>query len=173
MTAFLKRPSVRLAGVVLGCALGVAGTLEMVGRAPVAIAQAVQSETEAQAEAAATLMARGQQTYRQKNKRYTNSVATLKSAFGIATVPGYSVSIRTSTRGAYHYFVPRDRTKKSFVSAVFLEESEPTQGGAESVWIVCESNNPQNFKAASPSYVRGSMRCNPLTIQKAIWTGVE
>lgn len=166
MTAFLKRQSVRLAGAALGCAIGAAGALELAGRSP-AIAQGTQSE----AEAAATLMARGHATYRQKHKRYTSNVNALKKAFDIPTVSGYSVSIRTTTRSAYHYFVPSDRTKTAFVSAVFLEESEPTRGGAESVWIVCESNNPQNHKAADPSYVRGSMRCNPLTTQKAIWTG--
>ncbi len=150
MTALLNRKSLALAGVFLGCSLGF-GSLSLLNNV------SATAQTPADAEAAITMMVRGQGTYRAKHKRFTANVATLKRAFGIPTVSGYNVAIRTTRNGAFHHYVPKDPNKTAFVGATFLES---TPGNTtETVLIVCEAQDPRSVRAAEPSYVRGYMKC--------------
>jgi|GEM_PF-4478059 len=158
MTAFLNRRHLHLASVLLGCSL-VLGGIGLVNGFQVT------AQTPTDAEAAITMMTRGQGTYRAKHRRFTASVATLKKAFGIPTIPGYNVAIRTTKRSAYHHYVPKDPSLHAFVGATFLESSDPNNL-TETVLIVCEADEPRSVRAAEPSYVRGFMKCAYNTTEK-------
>ena len=164
MTPLLNRKSLTLAGVLLGCSLGL-GSFSLFGNVP------AKAQTAADAEAAITMMVRGQGTYRKKHRRFTANVATLKRAFGIPTVPGYNVAIRTTRNGAFHHYVPRDPSLTAFVGATFLEATPGNR--TETVLIVCEAQDARSVRAAEPSYVRGFMKCAYNTTERFKVTAEE
>jgi hypothetical protein len=108
-------------------------------------------------------MTQAQQSFYRKHRYFTNSVVGLKAAASIRTTPAYYFAIRTTTRGAFHYAVPRSRQFKAYVSATFLEDNSP-QNNPQMISVVCEAVNPDNTRPADPRYKSGVVDCGQNTV---------
>jgi len=117
---------------------------------------------QAQAEAALLDLTAAQQTCRARNRRFTNKVNALKRSFTISSVPGYKLTIRTTTRGAYQYAIPTRNGLKAYVSGVWLPEDAPSNS-PDTVAVVCEAKEVRKLRPADPYYVRGVLGCAPTT----------
>ncbi|NJL68491.1 MAG: hypothetical protein HC894_20725, partial [Microcoleus sp. SM1_3_4] len=113
---------------------------------------------ETPAESAISAMVRGQQAYVTRNRSFLNVVASMARSFTIPLPQDYDFAIRRTTRGAFHYAIPRSPNMKAYVGAVFLQDNA-TLNNPSTVSIVCEATVPQNIRPADPTFSRGKLAC--------------
>ncbi len=113
---------------------------------------------ESPAESAISSMVRGQQTYVANNRNFLNSVPSIAKTFSILLPQDYNFSIRTTTRGAFHYAIPKSAENKAYVGAIFLEENS-TLNNPMTVSIVCEATTAINVRPPDPTYGRSNLAC--------------
>lgn len=121
-----------------------------------AIAAPMQAQDTSGAQSLITDLTKAQQSFYSKNRGFTNSITTLARAFKIQTPSSYSYAIRTTTRSAYQYVIPKASGGKAYVSGVFVDA---TPNSRNTLMIVCEAENTGGTRPADPAYVRGILRC--------------
>jgi hypothetical protein len=124
------------------------------------VARGVQSP----AESAISSMVRGQQTHVSRNRGFLNSVPSIAKTFTILLPQDYNFAIRTTTRGAFHYAIPRSPEMKAYVGAIFLEDNASLNNPA-TVSIVCEATTARNVRPSDPTFGRGKLACGTGTEQ--------
>ncbi|MEM6501229.1 MAG: trypsin-like peptidase domain-containing protein [Cyanobacteria bacterium P01_C01_bin.89] len=61
--------------------------------------------------------------------------------------------IRTTTRAAYHYAVPRAGNDRGAVAAIFLEANAQNEARNPQLrWMICQADTPGQAREADPSY---------------------
>lgn len=103
-------------------------------------------------------MLRGQRTIFTRNGYFNNNPNNVAKIFNVQLPSEYNYSIRTTTRAAYHYAIPRTPDLKALVGAVFLTE-DATKENPKTVLILCEATTPNNIRPADPRYVVGAVSC--------------
>lgn len=116
------------------------------------------------AESAVSAMVRGQQTHVTRNRGFLNSVGAIARNFTIPLPQDYNFAIRTTTRGAFHYAIPKSPDMKAYVGAIFLQDNA-TLSNPATVSIVCEATLPRNVRPADPTFGRGRVVCGTGTEQ--------
>ena len=124
-------------------------------------------EAASPAESAINSMVRGQQTNVSRNRNFLNSVASIAKTFTILLPQDYNFAIRTTTRGAFHYAIPKSPEMKAYVGAIFLQENASLNNPV-TVSIVCEATAAIGVRPADPSYGRGNLVCGVGTQQRTI-----
>jgi Trypsin-like peptidase domain/Type IV pilin-like G and H, putative len=120
---------------------------------------------ESPAESAISAMVRGQQTYVARNGNFLNSVASIAKTFTILLPQDYNFAIRKTTRGAFHYAIPRSPEMKAYVGAIFLQDNA-SLNNPSTVSIVCEATTAINIRPADPSYSKGKLACGTSTEER-------
>ena len=115
-------------------------------------------EAQSPAESAISSMVRSQQTYVSRNRNFLNSVPSIAKTFTILLPQDYNFAIRTTTRGAFHYAIPKSADMKAYVGAIFLEESSNLNNPV-TVSIVCEAKTAINVRPPDPTYGRSNLAC--------------
>ncbi|MFS8119845.1 MAG: trypsin-like peptidase domain-containing protein, partial [Microcoleus sp.] len=115
-------------------------------------------EAQSPAESAISSMVRSQQTYVSRNRNFLNSVQSIAKTFSILLPQDYNFAIRTTTRGAFHYAIPKSADMKAYVGAIFLEESSNLNNPL-TVSIVCEATTAINVRPPDPTYGRSNLAC--------------
>ncbi len=115
-------------------------------------------EAQSPAESAISSMVRSQQTYVSRNRNFLNSVPSIAKTFSILLPQDYNFAIRTTTRGAFHYAIPKSADMKAYVGAIFLEESSNLNNPL-TVSIVCEATTAINVRPPDPTYGRSNLAC--------------
>lgn len=110
-------------------------------------------------------MVRGQQTYVVRNHDFINSVGSIAKTFSILLPQDYNFAIRTTTRGAFHYAIPKSADMKAYVGAIFLEENASLKNPV-TISIVCEATTPINVRPSDPTYGRNNLVCGVGTQRK-------
>ncbi|NJK68517.1 MAG: trypsin-like serine protease [Microcoleus sp. SU_5_3] len=118
------------------------------------------------AESAISAMVSGQQTYVSRSSNFMNSVPLIAKTFTILLPQDYNFSIRKTTRGAFHYAIPKSADMKAYVGAIFLEDNADLKNPA-TVSIVCEATVPQNVRPSDPTFGRGKLACGNGTEQRS------
>jgi type IV pilus assembly protein PilA len=111
-------------------------------------------------------MNKGQQAYFAENSAFSNSVAAL--GLGLKTeTPNYKYSLRSTKKAAFNYAVSKQKTEKSYVSAVFLVPAYPNAPKDEMMTtaILCEADSPGTIKPAEPTYQNGKVICGQGTTE--------
>lgn len=124
-------------------------------------------EAASPAESAINSMVRGQQTHVSRNRNFLNSVASIAKTFTILLPQDYNFAIRTTTRGAFHYAIPKSPEMKAYVGAIFLQDNA-SLNNPSTVSIVCEATTPINVRPSDPSYGRGNLACGVGTQKRTI-----
>ncbi len=115
-------------------------------------------EAQSPAESAISSMVRSQQTHVSRNRNFLNSVQSIAKTFSILLPQDYNFAIRTTTRGAFHYAIPKSADMKAYVGAIFLEESSNLNNPL-TVSIVCEATTATNVRPPDPTYGRSNLAC--------------
>jgi type IV pilus assembly protein PilA len=114
-------------------------------------------------------MNKGQQAYYAENTAFSNSVAAL--GLGLKTeTTNYKYSLRSTKQAAFNYGVSKQRTEKSYVSAVFLVPAKQLDPNADrdamtTTAILCEADSPGTIEPAEPIYQNGKVICGKGTTQ--------
>ncbi|MEG3850655.1 trypsin-like peptidase domain-containing protein [Microcoleus sp. herbarium19] len=124
-------------------------------------------EAASPAESAINSMVRGQQTHVSRNRNFLNSVPSIAKTFTILLPQDYNFAIRTTTRGAFHYAIPKSPEMKAYVGAIFLQENASLNNPV-TVSIVCEATAAIGVRPADPSYGRGNLVCGVGTQQRTV-----
>lgn len=115
-------------------------------------------EAQSPAESAISSMVRSQQTHVARNRNFLNSVQSIAKTFSILLPQDYNFAIRTTTRGAFHYAIPKSADMKAYVGAIFLEENS-TLNNPVTVSIVCEAATAIDVRPPDPTYGRSNLAC--------------
>lgn len=117
--------------------------------------------------AVATLMQmiRIQQAARSSSQRFIQFPGQMtRSPYNLSLASRYDYSIRTTTRGAFHYAIPDSGSDRASVAAIFLAANAPTDArNPNMVWVACQAIEPGRVRPADPSYGAGGLRCGPGT----------
>lgn len=114
-------------------------------------------------------MNKAQLAYYAENSAFSNSVAAL--GLGLKTeTTNYKYSLRSTKQAAFNYGVSKQRTEKSYVSAVFLVPAKQLDPNADrdamtTTAILCEADSPGTIEPAAPTYQNGSVICGKGTRQ--------
>lgn len=117
--------------------------------------------------AVATLMQmiRIQQSARSSSQEFIRFPGQMtRPPYNLSLASRYDYSIRTTTRGAFHYAIPDSGSDRASVAAIFLAANAPTNArNPNMVWVACQAITPGRVRPADPSYGAGGLRCGPGT----------
>lgn len=122
---------------------------------------------EASSPALATLlqMIRIQQAVRSSRQEFVRFPGQMtRPPYNLSQSGRYDYSIRTTTRGAFHYAIPDSGSDRAAVAAIFLTANAPTNArNPQLTWVVCQALAPGRVRPADPSYGSAGLRCGPGT----------